>query len=496
MTPPTLNDISTVLTGTTTGGRSGRLAVSRHRARMLLMLTDTLAILGTMAVVIAVRAWLAAVPINIQQWLPAATVIVGTVLAVTAWRGLYPGYGRCAVVELRTVVYAVTAAYAAAIAMSYFTHGVLPYSRSILLIAWPLTIPVLAGTRTLVRWAMADRPWYGIPVIIVGEQDLSRRIVDTLASNRRIGLRPFVIVEPDTESADYGYYATVPIIAGTECVPRLVDWYGLRHGIIALPHASQDDVERLLEHACDGLSNVTFVGEHVPPSVFWISNVQADPVRSAEIEQRLVEPALRFKKRLFDIVVTLAMLVVAAPLMLLIMIAIRLTSPGPFFFLQDRIGEGGRLFKLVKFRTMQVDAERRLQAMIASDPVARDEWERMHKLRNDPRIIAPVGHWLRRLSLDELPQLWNILRGDMSLVGPRPRMIGEMDPLDMRRTFVRLYTKTKPGLTGMWQVTVRNDADYDVRSHIDLYYMRNWSIFLDLYIIVRTAGVVFLGRGA
>jgi undecaprenyl-phosphate galactose phosphotransferase len=165
---------------------------------------------------------------------------------------------------------------------------------------------------------------------------------------------------------------------------------------------------------------------------------------------------------------------------------------GSVIFKHRRIGRGGQTFECLKFRTMIPNADQVLRTLLERDPELKAEWVRDHKLRNDPRITR-LGRFLRRTSLDELPQLWNVLRGDMSLVGPRPVVREEL--LRYGRN-VGIYLAAKPGITGLWQVTGRNDTDYRRRVVLDTYYVRNQNLLLDLYILFKTTGVVLGGTGA
>jgi undecaprenyl-phosphate galactose phosphotransferase len=182
---------------------------------------------------------------------------------------------------------------------------------------------------------------------------------------------------------------------------------------------------------------------------------------------------------------------VLAPLLGYLVWKIRQTG-GPAIFSHRRIGRYGLAFGCLKFRTMVPDAEDALRRLLESDPRARAEWERDFKLREDPRI-TPVGEFLRRTSLDELPQLWNVLKGEMSLVGPRPVIEEELERYGDQ---VGYYLETRPGITGLWQISGRNDTGYEDRVALDSWYVRNWSLWYDLVILVKTVGVVMRGRGA
>ncbi|WP_398318888.1 sugar transferase [Vulcanococcus sp.] len=202
----------------------------------------------------------------------------------------------------------------------------------------------------------------------------------------------------------------------------------------------------------------------------------------------------RLIKRAGDIGFSLLVLALGAPLLLLLAVLVKLSSKGSVFYCQRRIGRGYRGFGCLKFRTMRKDADRVLAQVLASDPELRAEFERDFKLKNDPRI-TPIGKFLRRSSLDELPQFINVLKGEMSVVGPRPIVWDELERYGRNMDQV---LSVRPGLTGLWQVSGRNNLPYETRVKLDLFYARNRSFWLDLGIILRTIGVVLLpmDRGA
>jgi exopolysaccharide biosynthesis polyprenyl glycosylphosphotransferase len=232
---------------------------------------------------------------------------------------------------------------------------------------------------------------------------------------------------------------------------------------------------------------------HMVPSVLDLSFARTPSVTLGGIplislrESALTEAQL-FLKRMFDILGSALLLLLCSPLLLVIAIAIKLESPGPIFFLQERIGEHGQRFRMIKFRSMAYDAEQRWQEVADRDP----EGRLIHKRGDDPRITR-VGRQLRRLSLDELPQLLNVLRGDMSLVGPRPEMpylVAEYEPWQWQRF------RVPPGMTGWWQVNGRSDKPMHLHTEDDLYYIQNYSFWLDLKILWLTIGTVLRGQGA
>jgi lipopolysaccharide/colanic/teichoic acid biosynthesis glycosyltransferase len=196
--------------------------------------------------------------------------------------------------------------------------------------------------------------------------------------------------------------------------------------------------------------------------------------------------------RACDFIVALVALIVVLPTILLIALMVKIQDGGPVLFAQTRIGRGGRRFRCFKIRTMVVDAQARLEAVLASDPAARREWERDHKLRNDPRI-TPLGRFLRESSLDELPQLFNVLSGEMSIVGPRPIVEAEVARYGR---FFRHYCAVPPGITGLWQVSGRNDVEYRRRVALDVLYARSRCLKRNLGIMFMTVPAVLLRKGS
>jgi exopolysaccharide production protein ExoY len=197
-------------------------------------------------------------------------------------------------------------------------------------------------------------------------------------------------------------------------------------------------------------------------------------------------------KRTFDITSAGLALIIFSPIFLMIMALVKFTDKGPAFYGHSRIGHGGRTFKCLKFRTMAVNGDELLRKYLRENPEAADEWRRTRKLKDDPRVTA-VGRVLRKLSLDELPQLLNIIRGEMSVVGPRPVVDDELKVYD---SFAVYYLQTRPGLTGLWQISGRNDVSYESRIAFDTHYVQNWSLVQDVAIILRTIPAVCLARGS
>jgi len=197
-------------------------------------------------------------------------------------------------------------------------------------------------------------------------------------------------------------------------------------------------------------------------------------------------------KRATDLAIAFPVLVFTSPLLMLIYALLKIFDPGPALFTQLRVGKDGRTFLVYKFRTMRIDAQFRFDQLMVNDPAANAEWATFQKLRNDPRVTF-LGRFLRKTSLDELPQLLNIMRGEMSVVGPRPVTSGEIHRYGIEYPF---YTAVRPGVVGLWQVSGRNKLTYPERVALDVKYVKTWTIWADLKILLRAIPVVLFGFGA
>lgn len=228
-----------------------------------------------------------------------------------------------------------------------------------------------------------------------------------------------------------------------------------------------------------------------------MSNVTAESFFDAKImvlhiRNNLASPWNQMLKRLFDIVATICGGLLISPILLAIAFWVYHDSPGPVIFKHRRVGRNGKEFNCYKFRSMCVNSKEVLEHLLATDPEAKAEWDKEFKLKNDPRITKS-GAFLRKTSLDELPQLWNVLKGEMSLVGPRPIVQAEVPRYGK---YIKEYYSVLPGITGMWQTSGRSDIDYPERVHMDSWYVHNWSVWLDMVLLWKTVAVVLSHKGA
>ena len=268
----------------------------------------------------------------------------------------------------------------------------------------------------------------------------------------------------------------------------------VRHALVAMPEVAREELLWMLDDWGTAFRHVILIPDLLGIASLWVSARDLGGVLGLELRQNLLIPLNCWIKRGLDIAGALALAMIALPLIAASAIWIKWASRGPLIYRQEREGEGGRTLWMPKLRTMHMHADALLMRVLSQSPQARAEWARCFKLRKDPRILPGVGPLLRRTSLDELPQLWSVLKGEMSLVGPRPFPRYHLDGFGPR--FRGLRRRVKPGLTGLWQVSDRSDGDLAVQEALDTYYIRNWSLWLDFYIIARTVGAVLFPKGA
>jgi len=332
---------------------------------------------------------------------------------------------------------------------------------------------------------------WGKPVVIMGAGKTGRLLVRALQNGWGLGLRPVAVFDPrlaprggEIEGVAYGGTGIDALDLGKK---QWIDTV-----IFAMPRIRLEHLSKLVERASLSFRYVILIPNLAGITTSAVVARDLAGTLGVEIKHNLLNPWSRRVKRAFDLFGVIVGGLLISPLLLAIAASIKLTSSGPMLYKQRRPGAAGKYFDMWKFRTMRADAEQVLTKLLQSDPDLRVEWEKDHKLRYDPRITR-IGRFLRKTSLDELPQLWNVLRGEMSLVGPRPILIEEVARYG---EVYGLYQRMRPGITGLWQVSGRSDTSYEERLAMVAYYVRNWSVWLDLIILTRTALVGISNRGA
>jgi len=416
---------------------------------------------------------------------------VGAV-AVFAFLGNYPGLGLTAVQHLRRMCRGITIVYLLFASSLFLEKEISTDSRGVFVLAWAFSLAAVPLARWLVRDLLTSRLPWGVPVVIIGAGETGSRVIRTLRMNRILGFDPAVCVDDDPEKR--GYCEGVPVVGSLLDAASAAQQFGARLAIIAIPTIERQQLVWYLRRWRLCFRRLLILPDLAGIASLWTEPRDLGGLLGFEIDHQLLNPWNRALKRTVDILGSIFGLVIAAPLVAFSAIWVRMVSPGGAFYAQEREGQGGSTIRVFKLRTMVPGAEQMLSNHLANDPSAREEWDCFCKLKDDPRILPGVGHFLRSTSLDELPQLWNILKGEMSLVGPRP--FPEYHNARFDEEFHSVRTQVKPGLTGLWQVSARSDGDITVQESLDAYYIRNWSLWLDLYILVRTVRVVIAREGA
>ncbi len=411
---------------------------------------------------------------------------------VYAALGLYPGSGLNPVEELRSAVLGTTGGYLVFTASLFLSREVNSPSRGVFVCCWFFSAVTVPLGRAFARRVFAAKPWWGVPVLILGAGPSARKVLERLNSQPALGLKPVACLD-DGESGQHEC-AGVPVSGSLALAPELSRVLHVRHAVVAMQELRRGQLMALIERMGGVFPHLIVVPDLFGMASLWVSTRDLGGVLSLEIRQNLLVPANRWVKRALDLAAAIGFGVVALPLMAAAVIWIRRVSPGPALYVQNREGKDGRTIRVWKLRTMYQDAEALLEEHLSRNPEARREWESYFKLRDDPRILPVIGRLLRRTSLDELPQLWNVLKGEMSMVGPRPFPYYHLEKFEKR--FRALRSRVSPGLTGLWQISARSDGDLSVQEALDTYYIRNWSPWLDLHILARTVRAVLLRQGA
>ncbi len=367
-------------------------------------------------------------------------------------------------------------------------------SRTVIVLMGAVTMFALPFMRT---WAKAVLRRFGMfrrRVLILGAGKTGELILKALRKETNLGFQ--VVGFLDDDPAKTGTYIHgVKVHRDIDGAVRYLRRARITDVVIAMPGAGRDRLQELINSLQHKAQRVMFVPDVFGMAVLGtkLQHFFEEQAFALEVQNNLARPLNYWTKRLFDYIAGLFILALLAVPLVLLALAVRLTSPGQALYGHRRVGRNGKEFRCLKFRTMYADADQRLHDILAVDPEAKREWETHRKITNDPRV-TPVGLFLRKTSLDELPQLLNVLRGDMSLVGPRPVMRDEIE--QHYKEMAELCFSVMPGITGLWQVSGRSDTSYDYRIALDAWYVRNWNLWLDVVILFKTVSAVIRAEGA
>lgn len=364
------------------------------------------------------------------------------------------------------------------------------FSRLEWLILWLLVLCFVPLLRAISKLLLSRVGVWQIPCVIVGTGDNALEAYRAIASEKLMGMHIQAFVAPD----HLAHRSPVPSVPLMSMSDYWLHYMGTAKVYLALEteqrNLRDNWLRRLSAHSCNNISVIPSL-RGIPLYGTDMSHFFSHEVMILRLRNNLARISSRVVKRLFDLVLSSLLLILFSPLFAYLAFKIR-RDGGSATYGHERIGYKGQPFKCLKFRSMVTNSQEVLEELLANDAEAKAEWEKDFKLKNDPRV-TPIGQVLRKTSLDELPQLWNVLKGEMSLVGPRPVVKEELKRYNQD---VEYYLMVKPGMTGLWQVSGRSDTDYATRVYFDSWYVKNWSIWYDIAILFKTAKVVLARDGA
>lgn len=365
-------------------------------------------------------------------------------------------------------------------------------SRAYVILFVALCFVFLVVVRYLLKRTLGKSTFMQTPVLIIGAGLTADVIIHEFQKDS--GLNYHIVGFLEDNRPQTAYVKNYPVLGGFADMEAVIRQTATRHVLIAAPGLPQDQLSDLIYRAQSICPDVGIVPNlvEVPMSNVEVESYYDARVMILHVQNNLSKWRNRTMKRVFDMILTIVGGIMISPILIGVAVWVYRDSPGPVIYKHRRVGKDGKEFDCYKFRSMCVDSAERLQKLLDTDPEARKEWETSFKLKNDPRITRS-GAFLRKTSLDELPQLLNVLKGEMSLVGPRPIIQKEVPRYG---EFIKEYYMVRPGITGMWQVSGRSDIDYPERVRMDSWYVHNWSVWLDILMLWRTIKVVIARKGA
>ncbi|WP_423856053.1 undecaprenyl-phosphate galactose phosphotransferase WbaP [Acidithiobacillus montserratensis] len=374
--------------------------------------------------------------------------------------------------------------------------GKWPLSRLWLFSTWGLVFVFLPVARHSIRWGLARLGAWVKPVIVIGCGRNAVEAMRALKSEELLGYSIDRILIPynSTLLEDKSHYPHVRMEPLSDDPIGQLEDLGSPHVVLALDMDQWEAQEKLVRTLGFGYPRLTIAPplRGLPLFGLEVMHFFSQEIFMLRVRDNLARPGPRILKRIFDLIAATLITLLISPLLLILAWKIKSEDGGKVFFIQDRVGRNGKTFRCFKFRSMVHDAEDRLKEYLHNNPTIAAEYARNFKLRNDPRVTR-IGAFLRRTSLDELPQLFNVLLGQMSLVGPRPLLSREIDRYGEG---INLYAQVKPGITGLWQVSGRSETTFTDRADLDAWYVKNWTLWYDIVILLRTIKVVLARDGA
>jgi len=450
----------------------------------VLATADLLLLASVWSICVEIRLWLGGVFSTVEYLDLLPLMLVHIVL--NAFLGSY-NVLLSAPIELKKCTIGTTLFVLILTASTFWVRTPYSYSRGILLMGGVILLAALPVARMGVRAWCQSRKWWGYKTIFYVNVDPGPERLRSIFKSLSSSLRPALLLFQREDSPSVGQDFGIPTLCGTDWLSQAKTRRPDAVFVVLLGGAdAREGIAEILDQAAQRFGRIIILHESLSLGNLWAKTVDLGNMLGLEAMQRLLDKKRMFLKTTLDIAISAVLLVALSPLFALIMLCVFVEKPGPLFYAHPRVGRRGKGFRALKFRTMYPDSRAVLEAALATNEDMRREWEQHRKLANDPRITR-LGRFLRRSSLDELPQLVNVLRGEMSLIGPRPITEEEIPEYRGRFEFVN---QVRPGLTGLWQVSGRSRLTYAERTELDVYYIRNWSIWLDMVILLKTPAAV------
>lgn len=460
----------------------------------ILLIFDILSIGISYFVAFKVRAGLIPIvggEIIIKPIIPVFWMSIILIIGLFVINGLYPGARRIGVVELQEIIKIVTISFIIlGLAIFALRFGNM-FSRTVFIITWALSCLLISFFRLVIHNRGSLLSWWSQPVLVVGYKKDVANVISRLIRARRMAIKPVValILDKDYQTS---IIDGIPYFPYSTYLQNHIRNSGVQQAIYVNHSFELKSSHKKQLHLLSlSFSKLIYVMGESPLSSLSMKPIDLEGRPALQVQYNLLDPWSIKIKRITELIICFVSLIIAFPLFLLFATLIRIDSAGPIIFTQKRIGKGGQIFELYKFRTMEIDAEKKFQELLDKNEELKNEYHKFHKIRNDPRITR-VGRFLRKTSLDEFPQIWNVIRGDMSLVGPRAYLPQEKDQMGDSAVLIH---RVHPGLTGWWQVMGRHDLTFKERLGLDEYYISNFSLWMDFYILIKTGWVVISGKG-
>lgn len=365
-------------------------------------------------------------------------------------------------------------------------------SRLFIFLLWIFSFLLIILFRFFLKIILDKCKILRVPILIMGAGKTAALVLQELKND--IGLGYYFVGFLEDNIPDERVVAIIPQLGKFSDAKRVIAEMKVSHILVIAPGLDDSTIQEIVYSLQPFVKEIAFIPDmgKMPLATLDMESLIDGHVVIFKIRNNLSVWHNKAFKFCFDMVCTFIGMILISPILVFIGIWIYLDSPGPIIFKQTRIGKNGKEFYCYKFRTMCVDAEEKLKNLLKHDPQAKAEWEKDFKLKEDPRITKS-GDFLRKTSLDELPQIFNVLKGEMSLVGPRPIVEAEVVRYSK---YIADYYMVRPGITGIWQTSGRSDVTYDERVQMDTWYVRNWNVWLDIILLWRTFKVVIDKKGA